>query len=174
MPPAAHSPARPLAPTTHHHHHPHTRRPPLSSEEDGLLRESLLSGGADLEQGGGGGGGGKKRKHSWVALVGIAAQYMWPDSVTLQLRAWVCVGLVVLLRLLNLAVPVLYKKVGAGGGGPVPVSCVDLCGWGGGWGGRGSGVPPLRASPAPHPHHPPASPAAPPAWLETTLPTQPT
>lgn len=30
----------------------------------------------------------------------------------LQVRAWICVGLIVVLRLLNLAVPILYKKVG--------------------------------------------------------------
>ncbi len=28
-----------------------------------------------------------------------------------QIRAWICVALIVVLRLLNLAVPILYKKV---------------------------------------------------------------
>lgn len=123
------------------------------------------------EGAGGGPNGPKRRKRSWLALVGIAAQYMWPDSFGLQarmrgcqarsfllglpmicaapdrtrtsvhahahecaarcvrracraaappatlhaaarpqVRAWVCVALVVVLRLLNLAVPILYKK----------------------------------------------------------------
>jgi hypothetical protein len=52
-----------------------------------MLLEVLLAdsggGGEDAEQGG---GGGKKRQHSWFALVGIAAKYMWPDSLPLQVR----------------------------------------------------------------------------------------
>ncbi|EFN52666.1 hypothetical protein CHLNCDRAFT_58798 [Chlorella variabilis] len=84
------------------------RKPGPSSAEEDLEREALLGGGEeeDVEQGK------KKRKHSWVSLVGIAAKYMWPtDSLALQIRAWVCVLLIVMLRLLNLAVPILYKKV---------------------------------------------------------------
>ncbi|RMZ56656.1 hypothetical protein APUTEX25_002745, partial [Auxenochlorella protothecoides] len=53
----------------------------------------------------------KNRKHSWVSLLAIAAKYMWPEDVWLQVRASVCVLLVVAIRLLNLAVPFLYKKV---------------------------------------------------------------
>ncbi|KAG7668001.1 putative Heavy metal tolerance factor 1 [Nannochloris sp. 'desiccata'] len=53
----------------------------------------------------------KQRNRSWVSLVGIAARYMWPTEITLQLRAAVCVVLIVALRLLNIAVPVTYKKV---------------------------------------------------------------
>lgn len=86
------------------------RKPAPTAEEDELLRESLLSGGADVEAGQAANGG-KKRQHSWISLVGIAAQYMWPDEFVLQVRAWICVGLIVVLRLLNLAVPILYKKV---------------------------------------------------------------
>lgn len=59
------------------------RRPPPTAEEDELLRESLLSGGVDVEAGQ---AGTKKRQHSWISLVGIAAQYMWPDSFALQVR----------------------------------------------------------------------------------------
>jgi ATP-binding cassette subfamily B (MDR/TAP) protein 6 len=89
------------------------------------LREALLSadhnGGAengtsDVEAGGDTATGGpntkkRQRNRSWVSLVGIAARYMWPTEVTLQLRAAVCVFLIVALRLLNLAVPITYKKV---------------------------------------------------------------
>ena len=38
-----------------------------------------------------------------------------PTHPLLQVRAWICVGLIVVLRLLNLAVPILYKKVGVVG-----------------------------------------------------------
>jgi hypothetical protein len=62
-------------------------RPAVSDQEEQLLLEALLAssggGGEDVEQGG---GGGKKRQHSWFALVGIAAKYMWPDSLPLQVR----------------------------------------------------------------------------------------
>jgi ATP-binding cassette subfamily B (MDR/TAP) protein 6 len=53
----------------------------------------------------------RQRNRSWVSLVGIAARYMWPTEITLQLRAAVCVFLIIALRLLNIAVPVTYKKV---------------------------------------------------------------
>lgn len=32
-------------------------------------------------------------------------------AAAVQVRAWVCVVLIVIMRLLNLAVPILYKKV---------------------------------------------------------------
>ena len=67
--------------------HPSLCRPAVSDQEEQLLLEALLAdsggGGEDVEQGG---GGGKKRQHSWFALVGIAAKYMWPDSLPLQVR----------------------------------------------------------------------------------------
>lgn len=64
-------------------------RPAPTAEEDELLRESLLSGGADVEAGQAASGT-KKRQHSWISLVGIAAQYMWPDEFMLQVtvRWW--------------------------------------------------------------------------------------
>ncbi|KAL4420506.1 hypothetical protein ABPG75_010162 [Micractinium tetrahymenae] len=80
-------------------------KPAPSTAEEELLREALLP---DVEAGG---DAGKKPKRSWVQLVSIAAKYMWPETLGLQLRASVCVGLVVVMRLLNLAVPILYKKV---------------------------------------------------------------
>lgn len=57
-------------------------RPPPSSEEEELLKEALLSDTLDVERG----GSAKKRKHSWLALVGIAAKYMWPEEFWLQVR----------------------------------------------------------------------------------------
>lgn len=76
-------------------------------EEDVLLRQALLS---DIEQQESQDGK-PHRKRSWVSLLGIAASYMWPTGLWLQVRATFCVTLVVLLRLLNLAVPFLYKRV---------------------------------------------------------------
>ncbi len=91
------------------------------------LREALLSAdhnsagidganGADIEAAASGDNSSatnkrKQRNRSWVSLVGIAARYMWPTEITLQLRACVCVILIIALRLLNLAVPITYKKV---------------------------------------------------------------
>lgn len=37
-----------------------------------------------------------------------------PPPIPAQVRAWICVALIVVLRLLNLAVPILYKKVRRG------------------------------------------------------------
>lgn len=65
----------------------HPRRTPPTPEEQGLLREALLG---DVEAGEGSASGGpngpKRRKRSWITLVGVAAQYMWPDSLALQAR----------------------------------------------------------------------------------------
>jgi len=40
-----------------------------------------------------------------------AIMYVWPQTPVLQLRAGVCVLAVALMRLLNLAVPILYRDV---------------------------------------------------------------
>lgn len=40
-----------------------------------------------------------------------AIMYVWPQTPMLQLRAGVCVLAVALMRLLNLAVPILYRDV---------------------------------------------------------------
>lgn len=91
----------------------------LLAEEDDL-REALLhqSNGttataADLEREGSAAAQNKrpKRTQSWVSLVGIAARYMWPTGTLLRIRAFICVTLIVVLRLLNLAVPLVYKRV---------------------------------------------------------------
>lgn len=113
-------------------------KPVPSSDVDGALQQALLEAtengsSADVEAGR------KKRKRnrSWVSLLSIAARYMWPTEFWLQIRASICVGLIVALRLLNLAVPITYKKVidefsrltasshpaeGEQPGGPVPFS----------------------------------------------------
>lgn len=80
------------------------RRPAPTAEEDELLRESLLSGGVDVEAGQ---GGTKKRQHSWISLVGIAAQYMWPDSFALQVRGWLGGNVVVLGHHVSLCLPTI-------------------------------------------------------------------
>ncbi|GLC47382.1 hypothetical protein PLESTB_001360600 [Pleodorina starrii] len=64
-------------------------------------------------------------KTTWISLFVEACAYVWPESFWLQARAVACLLLLVAMRFLNLAVPILYKKVvdrlaagsGAGGGG---------------------------------------------------------
>ena len=53
-------------------------RPPPSDEERGLLRERLLGSSPDDLEAAPSDGDKRRRKHSWIALVGIAATYMWP------------------------------------------------------------------------------------------------
>ncbi len=53
----------------------------------------------------------RKRRRSWYSLLGTAITYVWPDSPILQLRAFSCIVLILIMRVLNLAVPILYKKV---------------------------------------------------------------
>ena len=42
----------------------------------------------------------------WTAIV-----YVWPKTPILQLRACLCVLLLAIMRLLNLAVPILYRNM---------------------------------------------------------------
>ena len=44
-------------------------------------------------------------------MLGIAISYVWPTSVVLQLRVVACVIIILAMRVLNLAVPILYKSV---------------------------------------------------------------
>lgn len=97
------------------------RRPSAPEGGEEAFQEALLNGATDASAAGDGDGdeeadaaaGERKRKRqrSWIYLVGTAARYMWPTGFWLQARAVVCVGLIVILRLLNLAVPIAYKKV---------------------------------------------------------------
>ncbi len=52
------------------------------------------------------------RSMSFAHVPVFLPPYLLAAVVVLQVRAWVCVLLIVMMRLLNLAVPVLYKKVG--------------------------------------------------------------
>lgn len=81
---------------------------PLQSDEEHILREALLAAGTDPEAPV---DSSRKRTRSWYSLLGTAVAYVWPDSVHLQLRAFTCVILILIMRVLNLAVPILYKKV---------------------------------------------------------------
>ena len=81
---------------------------PLQSDEEHILREALLAAGTDPEAPA---DSSRKRRRSWYSLLGTAVAYVWPDSVFLQLRAFACVILILIMRVLNLAVPILYKKV---------------------------------------------------------------
>jgi len=40
-----------------------------------------------------------------------AARYAWPRTPGLRVRVFLCVVLLVLMRVLNLAVPITYKKL---------------------------------------------------------------
>ncbi|GLI70029.1 hypothetical protein VaNZ11_014765, partial [Volvox africanus] len=65
-------------------------------------------------------------KSTWISLFVDACAYVWPESFWLQLRAVLCLLLLVAMRFFNLAVPILYKKVvdklaaGNSGGSPRP------------------------------------------------------
>ena len=90
------------------------QKPAVSVDADGALQQALLAATEDGESAGDAEAGGRKKRkrtRSWVALVGIAARYMWPTEFWLQIRAGVCVILIIALRLLNLGVPITYKKV---------------------------------------------------------------
>ncbi|EFJ49390.1 hypothetical protein VOLCADRAFT_59332 [Volvox carteri f. nagariensis] len=98
----------------------------LPAAEDGGRAGSATAGGKSAEAGGGdgdGGGGGDTDKSTWISLFVDACAYVWPESFWLQLRAVMCLLLLVAMRALNLAVPILYKKVvdrmaeGSSGGG---------------------------------------------------------
>ena len=81
---------------------------PLQSDEEEVLREALLASGTDPEAPA---DSTRKRKRSWYSLLGTAVTYVWPDRIALQLRAFTCIILILIMRVLNLAVPILYKKV---------------------------------------------------------------
>ncbi|KAL3160766.1 hypothetical protein ABBQ38_009179 [Trebouxia sp. C0009 RCD-2024] len=81
---------------------------PLHAEEEDVLREALLASGTDPEAPV---DSSRKRRRSWYSLLGTAITYVWPDGVILQLRAFACILLILIMRVLNLAVPILYKKV---------------------------------------------------------------
>ena len=72
-------------------------------EEDDLLKQSLLQP-VDPEAG-------EKKSRSWPSLLLTAIVYVWPDTPGLRLRAILCIVIIAAMRLLNLAVPILYKHV---------------------------------------------------------------
>jgi hypothetical protein len=49
--------------------------------------------------------------HTWVALFFEACRFVWPQTLALQLRLVLCLLLLVLMRVLNLAVPILFKHL---------------------------------------------------------------
>ena len=81
---------------------------PLQQEEEEILREALLASGtapeAPVDSS-------RKRRRSWYSLLGTAVAYVWPEGTILQLRAFLCIILILIMRVLNLAVPILYKNV---------------------------------------------------------------
>ena len=73
----------------------------ISSEQQPLLEAVVESSTARRPK--------TKPEGSWVTLLGQSVVYVWPTALWLQLRAIVCVFLVIFMRCLNLAVPILYK-----------------------------------------------------------------
>ncbi|KAK9792972.1 hypothetical protein WJX73_004493 [Symbiochloris irregularis] len=76
-----------------------------SDEEDDALKEALL--GVDEEAPADAG----PKQRSWPSLLLTALVYVWPEGRLLQVRALGCVVIVAMARLLNLAVPILYRDV---------------------------------------------------------------
>lgn len=81
---------------------------PLKQDEENVLRETLLASGTDPEAPV---DSSRKRRRSWYSLLGTAVAYVWPEGTILQLRAFLCIILILIMRVLNLAVPILYKNV---------------------------------------------------------------
>lgn len=54
---------------------------------------------------------GQKKRRPWYSLLLISLIYVWPDDLGMQLRAGVCLLIVIIVRCLNLAVPIIYKNV---------------------------------------------------------------
>ncbi|GIL87517.1 hypothetical protein Vretimale_1580 [Volvox reticuliferus] len=108
---------------------------PAASAEDGHGSTAGAGKGPAVAAGGGAAGaiGGQDTdadadKSTWISLFVDACAYVWPESFWLQLRTVVCLLLLVAMRVLNLAVPILYKKVvdklaaGNSGGLPQPAA----------------------------------------------------
>ena len=50
-----------------------------------------------------------KEERTWAALFVDACRYAWPEAWHLRVRVAGCVGLLISMRFLNLAVPIFYK-----------------------------------------------------------------
>ena len=59
----------------------------------------------------GGGGSDTPAPRTWATLFVDACAYAWPESTALRMRVFACVGLLVLMRFINLAVPISYKRL---------------------------------------------------------------
>jgi len=82
----------------------HALRGPSVEEED-TLRDPLLSS-VDVQDEENSG----KKPQGWYRLIMLALAYVWPDTVLLKLRTLLSVILVLIVRGLNLLVPVLYAN----------------------------------------------------------------
>lgn len=74
-------------------------------EEDEQLKQRLLGGDVEAPAQP------SDRRRSWPSLLLTALVYVWPEGRLLQVRAVGCVLIVAVMRLLNLAVPILYRDV---------------------------------------------------------------
>ncbi|KAF6263959.1 ABC transporter type 1, transmembrane domain-containing protein, partial [Scenedesmus sp. NREL 46B-D3] len=54
---------------------------------------------------------GAEQGRTWTMLFLDACKYAWPQAPMLQVRVLLCVLLLVVMRVLNLAVPITYKKL---------------------------------------------------------------
>ena len=106
-----------------------------------------------------GSGAAADREYTWPQLFAAAASYAWPDAPGLRLRVLVCALLLTVVRLLNLIVPLFYKRLvdalaqassstAAAAAAFAPAPSPGATGHGGG-GGGGGGEPAHPADPNP-------------------------
>ena len=79
-------------------------RPLSEAETNGYVPISGANQGKDIEKGE------DVRERSWYALIGTALKHIWPRTFATQSRVVICVIIVILQRLVNLAVPILCES----------------------------------------------------------------
>ena len=80
-------------------------RPLSEAETNGYVPISGANQGKDIEKGE------DVRERSWYALIGTALKHIWPRTFATQSRVVICVIIVILQRLVNLAVPILCESL---------------------------------------------------------------
>lgn len=78
-------------------------RPLTEEEAEGYVPISGGNRPGDIETGA------EVRERSWYNLIGTALKHIWPRKYSMKARVLVCVVIVILQRLVNLAVPILCK-----------------------------------------------------------------
>jgi ABC-type transport system involved in Fe-S cluster assembly fused permease/ATPase subunit len=101
----------------------------------------------------------EEKQYTWPQLFVAAAAYAWPDDTALRARVLVCGVLLLLVRLLNLAVPLFYKRL-VDALARASSSTLAEVGGGGGAAAAAEGAPLFAPTSAANPT-PPPSPDAP-------------